>query len=107
MKGKQKIVVFRVSEEEGKQLTEDADARGLTESAYLRLLIRQKPKDYPEVKDQLKTLINEVNHIGVNINQITKNHNSSLYLEEDKRRLFAYMKKLNLAVKDVVKELGD
>ena len=107
MKGKEEFVGFRISAEDRKRLTEEAHARGLTESAYLRLLIRQKPKDYPEVKEQLKTLINEVNHIGVNINQITKNHNSSLYLEEDKRRLFAYMKKLNLAVKDVVKELGD
>lgn len=52
MKGKKKIVAFRVSEEEGKQLTEKANACGLTESAYLRFLIRQKPKEYPEIREQ-------------------------------------------------------
>lgn len=107
MKGKPKIVAFRVSEEEGKQLTEKANACGLTESAYLRFLIRQKPKEYPEVIEQLKKLTNEVNHIGININQIVKNHNSYLYSKDDKEQLSAYMRKLNLTMKDVVECLGD
>lgn len=107
MKGKQKIVAFRVSEEEGKQLKEKANACGLTESAYLRFLLRQRPKDYPNVREQLKILINEVNHIGININQIVKNHNSHLYSQGDKEQLIAYMKKLNLTMKDVVERLGD
>lgn len=41
---------------------------GRTESQYLRLLIRQRPDDYPEIQLQLGHLINEVNHVGVNIN---------------------------------------
>lgn len=107
MREKQRIIGFRVNEEEEKQLTERAKAHGLTMSAYLRLLVRQKPSDYPVIREQLKTLINEVNHIGVNINQIVKNHNASLYSNADKERLYAYMKKLNMQVKDVVKSLGN
>lgn len=107
MKGKQKIITFRVSEEEWKQLTEKANACELTESAYLRFLIRQKPKEYPEIREQLKKLTNEVNHIGININQIVKNHNSHLYSQGDKEQLISYMKKLSLTMKDVVKCLGN
>ena len=107
MKGKQKIIAFRVSEKEERQLREKANACGLTESAYLRFLISQKPKDYPEVREQIKLLLNEMNHIGVNINQIVKNNNSSLYSMEDKEQLMAYLKKLTASVKEVVKCLGN
>ena len=55
----------------------------------------------------LKVLINEVNRIGVNINQITYNNNTELYSKEDKESLTAYMRKLNLEVKKVVKQIGD
>lgn len=30
----------------------------------------QKPNDYPEIRILLRELINEVNHIGININQM-------------------------------------
>ena len=55
----------------------------------------------------LKILINEMNRIGNNINQITRNHNSGLYSQSDRERLMAYMRKLNIAVKDVVDKVGD
>ena len=47
------------------------------------------------------------NAIGNNINQITRNHNSKLYRKEDRELLSAYMKKLNLLVKEVVDTLGN
>jgi hypothetical protein len=55
----------------------------------------------------LKELINEVNAIGNNINQITRNHNSKLYRENDRELLIAYMKKLNLLVKEAVEKVGN
>ena len=79
----------------------------MTESAYLRLMIRQKPNDYPEIRLLLKELINEINHIGNNINQIVKNHNAQFYSADDKTRLFAYMKKLNKAVDEAVRKIGN
>lgn len=55
----------------------------------------------------IKELINEVNHIGVNINQIVHHHNYELYSKEDREQLIAYMKKLNKSVKEVVVIIGD
>lgn len=88
-------------------LEEKAKQAGMTESQYLRLMISQKPNDYPEVRQLLRDLINEVNRIGVNINQITHNHNAELYSKDDKERLIAYMRKLNVAVAKVVDIVGN
>ena len=56
----------------------------MNEAEYIRLLISQKPNDYPEVRKLLKELINEVNRIGININQIVFNSNAQLYSKKDK-----------------------
>lgn len=79
----------------------------MCEADYLRLLITQKPNDYPEIRVLLRKLINEVNAIGNNINQITRNHNSHIYRREDKELLTAYMKKLNLMVQEVSDKIGN
>ena len=97
----------QMTPEEAKVLAMRAKDAGLSESAYLRLLIEQKPNDYPEIRKMLKVLINEVNRIGVNINQITYNNNTELYSKEDKESLTAYMRKLNLEVKKVVEQIGN
>ena len=98
---------FRMTEKEAEKLRLDAEHKGLKESEYIRLLLSQKPNDYPEIRIMLRELINEVNAIGNNINQITRNHNSKLYREEDRQLLSAYMKKLNLLVKEVVDNIGN
>ena len=109
MAGRQHSVdkLLRLTPDEAKLLTEKAENAGLTETAYLRLLISQKPNDYPEIRKLLKELINEVNRVGVNINQITFSHNTELYSKEDKEKLVAYMRKLNLEVKKVVGMIGN
>lgn len=109
MAGEKKTVVkpFRMSEKEAGLLKAEASKRGMKESEYIRLLLSQKPNDYPEIRILLKELINGVNAIGNNINQITRNHNSKLYREADRELLSAYMKKLNLLVKEAVDKLGD
>lgn len=99
--------LLRITPEEAKILKEKSEKAGMTESQYLRLMISQKPNDYPEVRQLLRDLINEVNRIGVNINQITYNHNAGLYSAEDKERLIAYMRKLNVAVAKVVDMVGN
>ena len=99
--------LLRMTPEEAKLLEEKAKQAGMTESQYLRLMISQKPNDYPEVRQLLRDLINEVNRIGVNINQITHNHNAELYSKDDKERLIAYMRKLNVAVAKVVDIVGN
>lgn len=99
--------LLRITPNEAKLLNEKAEKAGMTESEYLRLMISQKPNDYQEIRQLLRDLINEVNRIGVNINQITYNHNAGLYSEEDKERLIAYMRKLNTAVTKVVDMVGN
>lgn len=104
---KDSFVAFRLDREERRRLKEQAEERGMTESAYLRFLLHQKPLEHPEIQIELRKLTNEVNHVGVNINQIVKNHNASLYSTEDKKRLFSYMQKLNMGMKKVGDTLGD
>ncbi len=99
--------LLRLTPAESKLLEEKAKAADMTESQYLRLLISQKPNDYQEIRQLLRNLINEVNRIGVNINQITYNHNAELYSADDKERLIAYMRKLNTAVAKVVDMVGN
>lgn len=64
-----------------------------------------RPRDYPELLEALQNLTNEINHIGININQIVKNNNSGLYHESDKKRLYVYMKQIKEAVMQVVSHL--
>ena len=99
--------LVRMTPEEAKELSAKAEIAGMNESCYLRLMIRQKPNDYPEIRQLLKELINEINHIGVNINQIVKSYNEGFYSQEDKTRLYAYMKKLNGKVDEAVKQIGN
>lgn len=106
--GKRDVVKpFRLTQAEAALLKKRAEKSNLKESEYLRLLISQKPNDYPEIRILLKDLINEVNAIGNNINQITRNHNSKLYRVEDREMLTAYMRKLNLTVGEVVGKIGN
>lgn len=105
--GKKDIIKpFRLTKQEADRLKKQAQEMGMRESEYIRLLLSQKPNDYPEIRVLLKALINEVNAVGNNINQITKNYNSKLYRTEDKELLCACMKKLNLTVKEIADKLS-
>ncbi|MBR6223750.1 MAG: plasmid mobilization relaxosome protein MobC [Lachnospiraceae bacterium] len=98
---------YRLTEEQNAELQEKVAELGMTESEFIRLLITQRPKDYPEIRAMLNSLINEVNRIGVNINEIVHNNNSILYSDTDKSRLMAYMQRLNEMVSKAVVDIGD
>jgi hypothetical protein len=98
---------YRLTEEQNAELQQQVSELGMTESEFIRLLITQRPKDYPEIRQMLNGLINEVNRIGVNINEIVHNNNSVLYSDTDKVRLMAYMQKLNEMVSKAVTDIGD
>ena len=98
---------LRLMPEEAKELAKKAKGNGMNEAEYIRLLISQKPNDYPEVRKLLKELINEINRIGININQIVFNNNSGLYSKDDKTQLIAYMRKLNQKVDEAVSQIGN
>ena len=98
---------LRLMPQEAKVLSDKAKANGMNEAEYIRLLISQKPNDYPEVRKLLKELINEINRIGININQIVFNSNAQLYSKKDKEQLVTYMKKLNQSVSEAVVKIGN
>ena len=98
---------YRLTEEQNEELQTKVSERGMTESEFIRLLITERPKDFPEIRQMLNSLINEVNRIGVNINEIVHNNNSMLYSDGDKGRLLAYMQRLNEVVEKAVMEIGD
>ena len=56
---------LRLMPQEAEMLAKKAGESGMCEADYLRLLISQKPNDYPEVRELLKELINEVNRIVI------------------------------------------
>lgn len=106
--GKKEVIKqFRITQKEAESLKKQAKERNLKESEYLRLLLSQKPNDYPEIRVLLRQLINEINAVGNNINQITRNYNSKFYRLEDRELLSAYMKKLNLLMKEVAENIGN
>ena len=72
---------------------------------YLRMLITNRPRDYPEIRQELERMNQEINRIGVNINQITHNNNSALYSREDKHRLYVFLKQIKTLVSQVQERL--
>lgn len=98
---------LRLMPEEAKELAEKSKSVHMNEAEYIRFLIRQKPSDYPEIRKLIKELINEVNRIGININQIAFHNNAELYSKKDKEQLMAYMQKLNHSVNEVVVKIGN
>ena len=97
----------RLTEKEASILAQRAGEAGIPENRYIRILIRQKPADYPAVQQHLKALINETNRIGNNVNQIVHGNHMGFYSKEDRENLEAYMRRLNLRVKEVADKLGD
>ena len=90
---------IRLSQEELEELQHCAKEMGVTDSHYLRILITNRPRDYPAIRQELQRLNNEINHIGVN------NNNSRLYKEEDKHRLYVLMKRLKVMIQEVITKL--
>lgn len=104
---KEVVRAIRLTVEQDELVKERAKQAGMSVPDYWRMLLSQKPKDYPEIREEVHQLINEVNRVGVNINEVVHNNNSQLYSEEDKERLIAYMRKLNTLLNKKVKDIGN
>ena len=81
--------------------------REMNFSTYVRYAISNVKSPNPEMRKLILKLINEVNHIGNNINQIVRNNNSGLYLDSDKTRLMEYMRLINFKIGALVEKYGD
>lgn len=104
-----RIIIKKVcfTESEAKRVEADAKRNGMSVSEYMRNLTKNKPKEHPEVIKLFKQLINEINHIGTNINQIARNCNSGIYTYEDKKKMFAYLKVINMKLREVIDKYGN
>lgn len=97
---------IRFDEADIRRVEQDARAEGKNFSEYMRELTRREPAQHPEVIDVFNKLINEINHIGININQIARSANEGVLTYEDKKRLFAYLKTINKKVKEAIDLYG-
>lgn len=95
---------FKLTEETAKLLAERSKAENMNESEYIRYLLlnlSENPRS-KELELEIMRLRNEINKIGLNVNQIVKNNNSHLYRESDKINLIRYMEKINGLVEELV-----
>ena len=80
---------FKLTEETAKMLAERSKAENMNESEYIRYLILNQ-SEHPKSRElelEIMRLRNEINKIGLNVNQIVKNNNSHIYNESDKMEL--------------------
>lgn len=94
---------FKLTEETAKLLAERSKAENMNESEYIRYLLLNQ-SEHPRSKElelEVMRLRNEINKIGLNVNQIVKNNNSHIYNDSDKIELKIKMDIL----KDLVKHL--
>ncbi len=95
---------FKLTEETAKLLAERSKAEKMNESEYIRYLLLNQ-SEHPRSKElelEIMRLRNEINKIGVNINQIVKNNNSHIYSEDDKIKILQLMNEIRFALIEFV-----
>ena len=95
---------FKLTEETAKILNERSKAENMNESEYIRYMLLNQ-SEHPRSKElevEIMRLRNEINKIGLNINQIVKNSNSHIYREDDKIDLIGYMEKMYTLLNDFI-----
>ena len=98
---------FKLTEETAKLLAERSKAENMNESEYIRYMLLNQ-SEHPrsrELELEIMRLRNEINKIGLNVNQIVKNNNSYIYKEEDKIQLKAYMEEITLLQKVIIEKM--
>lgn len=87
---------MRLSLEEKNVLAQKAGQALISQSELVRRLIMgENIYEYnKEIVQGIKDVTNEINKIGVNINQIVHNLNMGKYSDYEKKKLFAYMQEL-------------
>lgn len=99
---------FKLTEETAKLLAERSKAENMNESEYIRFLLLNQPENprSRELELEIMRLRNEINKIGVNVNQLVKNYNSHVYKEEDKLQLKAYLEEIAFLQKIMISHMA-
>ena len=98
---------FKLTEETARILAERSKAENMNESEYIRYLILNQ-SEHPrsrELELEVMRLRNEINKIGLNVNQIVKKSNSYIYKDEDKIQLTKKLEEIFLLLKTVVDKI--
>ena len=96
---------FKLTEETAKLLAERSKAENMNESEYIRYLLLNQ-SEHPRSKElevEIMRMRNEINKIGLNVNQIVKNNNSHMYKEADRVQLKTYLGEIVLLQKTIIK----
>ncbi len=94
---------FRFSMADAERLKKGAEQNKMSESAYIRLLLSNRPSDHQDIKDRMDSLINEIHKIGVNINQIAYACNlNPIFYEQDREKLMFYIRECRRLLLEVV-----
>lgn len=99
--------LIRFNNKEYGIIVEQAKKNNMNVSNFLRYRAMNIPYSNPEMLKAIYKLVNEVNFIGHNINQIVRNNNSRIYIEDDKDRLIEYMRIINKKVDVLLKQYGN
>lgn len=104
---KEKIIqkTLRISEKESRIVNQEAKKYGLSVNQYFKMLLLHRPKDYPEIRELLTDLRNEVNRVGNNINQIARKANESFIDKSDIILVITCLKKLVVSTDSVLGEI--
>lgn len=81
-------ISFRIDENEVK-IIEKAEKNFKNRSEFFRSLLQNflPVSEQKNIQIELEKLRMEIHKIGINVNQITKNNNSELYFQSDKKNL--------------------
>lgn len=96
---------FKLTEETARLLAEHSKAENMNESEYIRYLLLNQ-SEHPrsrELELEIMRLRNEINKIGVNINQIVKNNNFHIYREDDKIELKSQMQMIENLLEEAIR----
>ena len=98
---------FKLTEETARVLEECSKVENMNESEYIRYLLLNQSETLRsrELELEIMHLRNEINKIGVNINQIVKNNNSHMYKDRDKSELKVYLEKIMTLLKTLIEQL--
>ena len=98
---------FKLTEETARILAECSKAENLNESEYIRYLLLNQSENprSRELELEIMRLRNEINQIGVNINQIVKNNNSHIYSESDKIELTDYLSRIVVITQTLIQRM--
>ena len=95
---------FKLTEETARILTERSKAENMNESEYIRYMLLNQ-SEHPRSRElELETmrLRNEINKIGLNINQLVKKNNSHMYSEGDRIKLYKYMDEIKEKLDSII-----